>query len=582
MASTEAYGQRLLARVIDEYAGTQPDRAWAAIPRSDDLTQGFRDITFRQFAQAIDRAAFWLEDRLGASDGSFETFAYAGDKDLRYSIIAVAAVKVGRKILLPSPFTTNEAQVHLLKSTECRAYVCSRSVEDQAKLVTQGFQELPVILAPELQDLLQDDTSPSYAYTKSWDEAKNDPWIIFHTSGTTGLPKPIVYTNMMMTSIDAARTMPNSDDETILDHYAEHRWYTPLPSLHFVGMTATLQFTVFLGSTVVFGPSDRPATVEVVSQILDHARLDGMIVPPSLLEGLCGKDETLTKVQQLEYVQFAGAPLRKEVGDMIAREVRLVPAIGSTEAGAWFPRVQEAADWNYSSFMKGTGIAFEHRGDNLYELVFRRQDEYRRWQQVFDVYPDLDVFHTKDLFTKHPTKHDLWAYAGRADGIVNLSHGKDLHAAKLERIIESDPRVRCALVGGEGRLHPFLILELSTQLSEGAAGSSADTKSSTQQAQIDDIWPVVEEANQSCIESVRLTKGLTLIAGPDKPFPRTAKGSIARHDSAAMYGEQIDALYARAGELTPRILRDVVGGAQQQAATLILAFATLRESSTLV
>lgn len=177
-------------------------------------------------------------------------------------------------------------------------------------------------------------------------------------------------------------------------------------------MTVALQFTVFLGSTIVFGPSDRPATAEVVSQILDHARLDGMIVPPSLLEGLCGNDEALTKVKQLKYVQFAGAPLRKEVGDMIAREVRLVSAIGSTEAGAWFPRVQEAADWNYSSFMKGTGVEFEHRGEDLFELVFRRQDEYRRWQQIFDVYPDLEVFHTKDLFTKHPTKHDLWAYAG--------------------------------------------------------------------------------------------------------------------------------------------------------------------------
>lgn len=102
MASNEAYGQRLLARVIDDYAANQPDRVWAAIPRSNDLTQGFRHITFRQFAQAIDRAAFWLEDHLGASDGSFETFAYAGDKDLRYSIIAVAAVKIGRKVLQPA------------------------------------------------------------------------------------------------------------------------------------------------------------------------------------------------------------------------------------------------------------------------------------------------------------------------------------------------------------------------------------------------------------------------------------------------------------------------------------------------
>lgn len=62
----------------------------------------------------------------------------------------------------------------------------------------------------------------------------------FHVSDTRltndehppGLPKPIIYTNMMMTSLDAARSMPDRDAETIMDHYANSRWYTPLPSLH--------------------------------------------------------------------------------------------------------------------------------------------------------------------------------------------------------------------------------------------------------------------------------------------------------------------------------------------------------------
>ncbi|KAL8668541.1 MAG: hypothetical protein Q9168_006833 [Polycauliona sp. 1 TL-2023] len=544
MGSNGAHGQRLLVLVIDDYAADQPDQAWAAVPRSNDLSQGFLDISFKQFAKAINRAAFWLDDRLGASHGSFETFAYAGDKDLRYAIMAVAAVKVGRKILLPSPFTTKEAQLHLLRKTDCRALICSQSLEDQAKLVAQAYQGIPVITAPELQDLLHEDDAPSYAYTKSWEGAKHDPWVIFHTSGTTGLPKPIVYTNMMMTSIDAARTMPDPDEVTIMDHYAGRRWYTPLPSLHFVGMTAALQFTVFLGSTIVFGPIDRPATADVVSQILDHARLDGMIVPPSLLESLCGKADTLAKVKQLKYVQYAGAPLRKDVGDLIAGEVGLVSAIGSTEAGAWFPRAQAATDWNYASFMKGTGIEFEHRGNDLYELVFRRRDEYRRWQQIFNIYPDLDVFHTKDLFTKHPTKDDLWAYAGRADDIVTFSHGIDVHAAKLEGIIESDPRIRGALVGGEGRSRPFLILEFSQDPSKDL-GKRTDLEISGQQTQIDDIWSAVEAANELCLESVRLTKGLTLITGADRPLPRTAKGTIARHDAAALYAKQIETLYTR-------------------------------------
>lgn len=323
---------------------------------------------------------------------------------------------------------------------------------------------------------------------------------------------------------------------------------THVPSLtilQFVGMTTALQMTVFLNSTVIFGPTDRPATADVVSQVLAHARLDGIIVPPSVLEDLCRDDETLKQVKDLKYVHFAGAPLRKDVGDIIAKDVHLVSFIGSTEAGPWFPRVRNYVAWSYASFMKGTGIDFEPRNDSLYELVFRRREEYKRWQLIFDVYPNLDVFRTKDLFIKHPIEDDLWEYAGRADDIVTLSSGLDLYAAKLERTIEAHPRVRCALVGGVGRQSPFLIVEFTELIAEDSARSHALLSSSEEQDRIDEIWTVVEEANKSCVASVRLTIGLTAVASVGKSLPRTSKGTVARRAAELLYKEQIVDMYAR-------------------------------------
>ncbi|KAL9049734.1 MAG: hypothetical protein Q9206_005382 [Seirophora lacunosa] len=458
--SNRAYGKRLLVSLIDEYASNEPNRPWAAIPRSNHLADGFVDIPFEKFARAIDRAAAWLDQVLGASDGSFETFAYAGEKDIRYPIFVVAAVKTGRKILLPSPFTTNEAQIHLVRTTDCRAFVCGKSFEEQATLIAQTHKNIPVVVSPELVELLAEGPATRYAYTKSWEEAKDDPWTIYHTSGTTGLPKPITFTNKMMTCMDAARTMPDRDDETIMDHFVNGRWYASLPSLHFVGMTTALQMTVFLNSTVIFGPPDRPATADVVSQVLAHARLDGIIVPPSVLEDLCRDDETLKQVKDLKYVHFAGAPLGKE-----------------------------------------------------------------------------------DLFVKHPTEDDLWEYAGRADDIVTLSSGLDLHAAKLERIIEAHPRVRCALVGGVGRQNPFLIVEFTELIAEDSARNHALLSSSEEQDRIDEIWTVVEEANKSCVASVRLTIGLTAVASVGKSLPRTSKGTVARRAAELLYKEQIVDIY---------------------------------------
>lgn len=42
------------------------------------------------------------------------------------------------------------------------------------------------VSVPEMHEWVSEEEAQSYSYEKSWDEAKQDPWIIFHTSGTTG------------------------------------------------------------------------------------------------------------------------------------------------------------------------------------------------------------------------------------------------------------------------------------------------------------------------------------------------------------------------------------------------------------
>lgn len=51
------------------------------------------------------------------------------------------------------------------------------------------------ITVPDLDEWLRDDKAPIYEYTKSFNQAKDDPWIIFHTSGTTGIISPYLPAN---------------------------------------------------------------------------------------------------------------------------------------------------------------------------------------------------------------------------------------------------------------------------------------------------------------------------------------------------------------------------------------------------
>lgn len=56
--------------------------------------------------------------------------------------------------------------------------------------IVQRDLNIRIVVAPELEELLQDKQSKPFVYQKSWKEGKDDPWLVFHTSGTTGKSKP--------------------------------------------------------------------------------------------------------------------------------------------------------------------------------------------------------------------------------------------------------------------------------------------------------------------------------------------------------------------------------------------------------
>ena len=92
-------GSRLIASTIDSIAEQSPHKSWASIPiDNEDLSKGFRDISYKDFANAINHASWWLKDQFHGETAPFETIAYAGPGDLLYPILAVAAVKCGKKV----------------------------------------------------------------------------------------------------------------------------------------------------------------------------------------------------------------------------------------------------------------------------------------------------------------------------------------------------------------------------------------------------------------------------------------------------------------------------------------------------
>lgn len=71
-------GRRLLHVTIDNIAIKTPERIWGSIPMSATLSDGYRDVSYGTFANAINRLSWFLETELGKST-SFEAVAYIGE-----------------------------------------------------------------------------------------------------------------------------------------------------------------------------------------------------------------------------------------------------------------------------------------------------------------------------------------------------------------------------------------------------------------------------------------------------------------------------------------------------------------------
>ena len=72
---------------------------------------------------------------------------------------------------------------------------------------------MKVLDLPELDELLDAEATEPYPYDKIFDEALQDPLCLLHTSGSTGLPKPIAWSHGLISTLDAVRLLPETEGD---------------------------------------------------------------------------------------------------------------------------------------------------------------------------------------------------------------------------------------------------------------------------------------------------------------------------------------------------------------------------------
>lgn len=116
-----------------------------------------------------------------------------------------------------------------------------------------------------------------------------------------------------------------------------------------------------------------------------------------------------------------------------------------------------------------------------------------------------------------------------------FSNGEKLNPLTIEETLSQHPAIKGAIVAGQGEFQPVLILE-----PEGIL--AGDSK---REELIDQVWPLVEQVNETTVAHGRILRQFIIVLDGDKQFQRSPKGAIQRGQTLKMFQDHISLFYKK-------------------------------------
>ena len=137
-------------------------------------------------------------------------------------------------MLFTSPRYGTLAQLNLIGLVDCKTTLVPATHPPAIDGILESY-DMRVHQIPSLESLL-DQEHPHYPFEKTFEQARSEPLIVLHTSGTTGLPKPIIWTHDWAASFAAERMLAppqgfDSSDRLLLGN----RVLSLMPPFHVSG-----------------------------------------------------------------------------------------------------------------------------------------------------------------------------------------------------------------------------------------------------------------------------------------------------------------------------------------------------------
>ncbi|KAL9005017.1 MAG: hypothetical protein Q9188_002198 [Gyalolechia gomerana] len=531
--------------LIEHNALHNPHHLFCTQAQKQSPLPGFnlQPVSHLQLRLSIARCQAWLVRKitqlrtpLVKSDGTVEKggpIALLVESDVGLLVHLFSFMGLGVPVLLLSPRLAPTAVHHLLHKTAACALIASPRFASTAReglsLFPTGDEQPSLYTQASWTTFLeeQDDEEhlKSRIYKSGYSSGYNDRNVlILHSSGTTGLPKPVYQSHLWLLGFTTCHELYTEDEALSLN-------LSTLPLYHGYGLVAPA-LSLGIGKTLCIPPPSIISTGVSIINLLKHAEARSLMSVPSILEEIATlpDEQGIEALASQQFVAFGGGLLKRSVGlKLVAGGVKVLNHYGSTESGPiapfFVPRLEY--DWNYFRIRRDVPVKLAPNGSTVddnrsYTLTMRPLG----WDGDF-------VFQDQLINNPRQPNSDFRA-VGRTDDLIVLANGEKVMPQILESALFENEHVRAAMAFGEGRFELGVIVQPSSpvQLSDYDSFRSL-------------MWPIILKAMRSMDAHARIaSKEAIVVVSYDTVLPRSDKGSLMRREVYQLFDAEIAAVYA--------------------------------------